>query len=146
MWRNRLVWISLMVIIAGLLFYSSEGSLFYIIVVMAIAAVTAAVLLSLDARRMRISYSVRSGIEEGSSLQLVIRIQTGRVTAARSVLAEFEIKNRMFDTYEKKRFLMELSDSDNTFRVPFQAYHCGEMTFKCVSAKVYDIFSLSARI
>ena len=51
-----------MVIIAGLLFYSSEGSLFYIIVLMAIAAVTAAVLLSLDARRMRISYSVRSGI------------------------------------------------------------------------------------
>ena len=77
-----------MVIMAGLLFYSSEGSLFYIIVLMATAAVTAAVLLSLDARRMRISYSVRSGIEEGSSLQLVIRIQTGRVTAARSVLAE----------------------------------------------------------
>ena len=100
MWRNRLVWISLMVIMAGLLFYSSEGSLFYIIVLM----VTAAVLLSLDARRMRISYSVRSGIEEGSSLQLVIRIQTGRVTAARSVLAEFEIKNRMFDTYEKNVF------------------------------------------
>ena len=142
MWRNRLVWISLMVIIAGLLFYSSEGSLFYIIVLMAIAAVTAAVLLSLDARRMRISYSVRTGIEEGSSLQLVIRIQTGRVTAARSVLAEFEIRNRMFDTYEKKRFLMELSDSDNTFKVPFQAEHCGEMTFKCVSAKAYDIFSL----
>ena len=105
MWRNRLVWISLMVIMAGLLFYSSEEFLLYIIVLMAIAAVTAAVLLSLDARRMRISYSVRAGIEEGSSLQLVIRIQTGRVTAARSVLAEFEIKNRMFDTYEKKHFL-----------------------------------------
>ena len=142
MWRNRLVWISLMVIMAGLLFYSSEEFLFYVIVLMVIAAVTAAVLLSLDARRMKVSYSVRSGIEEGSSLQLVIRIQTGRVTAARSVAVEFEIKNRMFDTYEKKRFLMELSDSDNTFRVPFQAEHCGEMTFKCVSAKAYDIFSL----
>lgn len=142
MWRNRLVWISLMVIMAGLLFYSSEEFLFYVIVLMAAAAVTAAVLLSLDARRMKVSYSVRSGIEEGSSLQLVIRIQTGRVTAVRSVAVEFEIKNCMFDTYEKKRFMMELSDSDNTFRVPFQAEHCGEMTFKCVSAKAYDIFSL----
>ena len=142
MWRNRLVWISLMVIMAGLLFYSSEEFLFYIIVLMVVAAVTAAVLLHLDARRMRLSYSVRPGIEEGGSMQLVIRIETGRVTAARIVAVEFEIKNRMFDTYEKKRFLMELSDSKNTFKVPFPAEHCGEMTFKCLSAKAYDIFSL----
>ncbi len=142
MWRNRLSYISLIVILAVLMFVSAQEFLFFAIVLMIAAAVISAVLVRLDAAGMKVSYSVRSGTEEGRKVQLAIKVDARRVITARTVVVEFEIKNRMFDTYEKKRLLLELSDKKNTFRVPFQAEHCGEMTFKCVSARAYDMLTL----
>ncbi len=142
MWRNRLAYISIMVVLLGLLLFSSEEYLLYLIIIMAVLAAAAATLVRLDAAGMKVTYTVRSGTEEGRMVQLAIKVDAKRMIAARTVLVEFEIKNRMFDTYEQRRFLLELSDRKNTFRVPFNAEHCGEMTFKCVSARAYDMFSL----
>ena len=142
MWRNRLIYISAVVVLAVLLFFSSEEYLFFVILLMLVLAAASAILIRIDAAGMKVSYTVRAGTEEGRMLQLAIKIDAKRFITARTVDAEFEIKNRLFDTYETRHFIIELSENSNTFRIPFHAEKCGEMVFKCVSLKAHDMFGL----
>lgn len=142
MWRNRLIYISAVAALAVLLFFSSEEFLFFAILLMIAAAAASALLIRIDAAGINVSHTVRSGTEEGRTLQLAIKINAKRSITVRTIDAEFEIKNRLFDTTETKHFIIELSDKDNTFKIPFDAEKCGELVFKCVSLKAYDMFGL----
>lgn len=142
MLKNQLSYISILAVLIGLLLFSSEEYLFYVIILMTVLAAVSALLTKLDAAGMRIMHTIKPGTQEKHNLELSVKVDARRMTAARTVMVEFEVKNNMFDTYEKRRLLLELSDGKNIFNVPFNAEYCGEMTFRCASARVYDIFGL----
>lgn len=142
MLKNQLSYISILTVLIGLLLFSSEEYLFYVIILMTALAAVSALLTKIDAAGMRIMYTVKPGTQEKHDPELAVKVDARRMTAARTVIVELEIKNNMFDTYEKRRLLLELSDGKNIFNVPFNAEHCGEMRFKCSSARAYDIFGL----
>ena len=58
------------------------------------------------------------------------------------ILAEFDVRNEMFDMTESKRLWLKVQGRTTTFEVPIATDKCGEVSVKCKNIQVYDIFKL----
>ena len=58
------------------------------------------------------------------------------------ILAEFDVRNEMFDMTESKRLWLKVQGRTTTFEVPIATDKCGEVSVKCKNIQVYDIFNV----
>lgn len=143
MLKNRMGFILLMALFAILLIYS--GNIFFLagIIVLAVCIILLAILINVDAKKIRVAIEARDGGRENDILPAYVIISNAsRLLVAQSVYIEVELENIMIGTTTTKSFLLMLTDKDTRYDVSSKLSACGEIHLHIKKAKVYDMFHI----
>ena len=114
MWKNRLNYALIMLVLLILLVLFSKPFLLAILLLLSAVALLLALFTWHDAESIRTSVSIQSGGREGSETPMTFCFASKkRLLAARSILVEMEAYNEMFCETAQKRMLFALSDTEN---------------------------------
>ena len=145
MWKNRTTYIGLILLSAILLFFTAKPFFFLLLLGLFLLAGILYFCLFRDTKKIRISLELQHGGQEGKALPLCFRIEyPGRLSAAGAILVELQIRNVMFHTIDKKRFLIPLEDKKTVYEVDWPVKCCGEIRFHCEQIQVRDVLRLFA--
>ena len=98
-----------------------------------------------DTVKLRVVMELRHGGQAGKSMPLRFRLEySGRLIATGSVLVELQIRNVMFHTIEKKRYLIPLENEETVYELDWPVKNCGEILFHCEKIQVRDVLRLFA--
>ena len=143
MWKNRLNYALIMLVLLILLVLFSKPFLLAILLLLSAVALLLALFTWHDAESIRTSVSIQSGGREGSETPMTFCFASKkRLLAARSILVEMEAYNEMFCETAQKRMLFALSDTENEYTVSVPLVWCGKVTFRCTAIHIQDIFGL----
>ena len=149
MWKNRTTYIGLILLSVILLYFTAKPVFLLWLAGLCLLAVALLFCLYRDAGKTGVSMEVQHGGQEGKTIELCFRMEhTGRLTATGSVLVELQIRNIMFHTIEKKRFLIPLENGKNVYTLDWPVTRCGEVRFHCERIQIRDVlrlFSLKIR-
>lgn len=108
--------------------------------------VTAAVMylfLRRGSRSIEMKMKISPTVQEGQEVFLSLDVQSGpSLLTAGYILTEITIKNKMFQTEERKRLLMSLAGRGDHFEVQVPADLCGETSIECENIWIFDLFKL----
>ena len=143
MLRNRLYMGLLAVATAALLLYSGEPLLLAALAVQLGLVIIMGVLVRHDAGVLQTSIRVRPGGQDGRTMTAALTVHAaGAMFVTRSVIAEVEIHNTMFDTTEHRRFLLPITSGDTTYELDYLPPRCGRLTISCKGIWVQDLLRL----
>lgn len=143
MWKNRTTYIGLILLSVILLYFSAKPFFLVLLLGLFLLAGILYGCLRRDAKRIRVSLELRHGAQEGKALPLCFRIDyPGKLSAAGAILVELQIRNVMFHTIDKKRFLIPLEDKKSVYEVDWPVKCCGEIRFHCEQIRVRDVLRL----
>lgn len=149
MWKNRTTYIGLILLSVILLYFTAKPVFLLWLAGLFLLAMALLLCLYRDTGRIWLSMEVQHGSQEGKSMSLCFRPEhTGRLTATGSVLVELQIRNIMFHTIEKKRFLIPLENGRTVYELDWPVTRCGEIRFQCERIQIRDVlrlFSLNIR-
>lgn len=149
MWKNRTTYIGLILLSVILLYFTAKPVFLLWLAGLFLLAMALLFCLYRDTGKIRISMEVQHGSQEGKNMSLCFRLEhTGRLTATGSVLVELQIRNIMFHTIEKKRFLIPLENGKTVYELDWPVTRCGEIRFHCERIQIRDVlrlFSLNIR-
>ena len=143
MWKNRTTYIGLILLSAILLYFSAKPVFLLWLAGLFLLALVLLVCLRRDTGKIGISMEVQHVGQEGKTMSLCFRMEhTGRLTATGSVLIELQIRNIMFHTIEKKRYLIPLENGKNVYELEWPVTSCGEIRFHCERIQIRDVLRL----
>ena len=133
-------------VVAGcmiLLFIYSRPFMLYTAFLLVLVSAGMYLLLRRDVRRIDTELSIMPAIREGQNAVLSADISSGHLLyAAGYILTEIEIRNEMFGTAERRKFLMSISGNRNHFEIPMETELCGETHIECKAVCVFDLLKL----
>lgn len=145
MWKNRTTYIGLILLSGILLYFSAKPFFFVLLLGLLLMAGILFLCLRRDAGKIRVSLDMLHSGQEGRTFPIRFHIEyPGRLLAAGAVLVELQVRNVMFHTIEKKRFLIPLEDGKDTYEADWPVKRCGELRFHCERIQVRDILRLFA--
>ena len=140
---NRLYMALLAAATAGLLLYSGEPLLLAALMVELALVIVMGVLVRHDAALLHTSIRVRPGGQDGRKLPITLTVKAdGPLFVTRSVIVEAEGYNTMFDTTVRKRYLLPITGSENTYKLEVHPSRCGRITVGCRGVWVQDLLRL----
>lgn len=143
MWKNKAGYACLMISVAAMLFFFGKSFLLWVLIGLVLLAGITAGLIRVDARKMKVSFQIRNGSQEGKDYKLGISIEERkRLSVTGYILLELEITNQMLEKAEHKRYLIPLSDKKSEYDIKMQAQCCGEVKFNCIGIWLVDYFHL----
>ena len=141
--KNRLGYALVMAGCAMLLFFYSTPFFLYMLFVMAAVALGMMLLLKRDAGYLRTEFQIYKSSDREKKVSLKIRTTSAhRILAAGSMVADVVIRNEMFDTSDRRRFVLNLRNKENFFQIPLSLIQCGEIQVECVDIRICDLFRL----
>lgn len=141
--KNRLGFILLLALFVILLIYS--GNVFFLggIVVLTVLIVLLAIMVNIDAGRIKIGIEARDGGRENDVLSAYVTVRNERwLLVAQSVYIEAEMENIMTGTTTTKRFRLMLTDKDTEYDISSKPSACGKLHLHIKKAMVYDMFHI----
>lgn len=149
MWKSRIAYIGLILLSGVLLFFCAKPFFFCLGIGLVLLAGILWGCLRRDAGAIRVTMEVAHGGQTGRELPLRFRVDhPEKLLATGAVIIELQIRNAMFHTIEKRRFLLPMEDGKEYYEVLWPVERCGELRFHCESVRVRDmlrLFLLSAR-
>lgn len=143
MWKNRLFYGLLIVILGILLFFFSNPFLLYAMIILILMACFAAGLLQSDARAVRISLQVRPGIQKGKELPLVFKIESRhRLRVTGMISLQVDIFYEMLQKSERRYIELPAEGDRNSYEIPVRMEQCGDVRFSCVQIQIRDLMNL----
>lgn len=128
--------------LAALLLLFSTAYLLYVLLVLAALAAALAVLIRVDARRITLSAKAASGGRVGQRVRVTLTAGGGRLFAAGYAAVDLEIRNIMFGTVRRQRFVLPLRGREEQYETALEMDLCGETLLRCVGARVWDVLGL----
>lgn len=145
MWKNRTTYVGLILLSVILLYFSANSFFLLWLVGLFLLAIALLLCLRRDTVKLRVVMELRHGGQAGKSMPLRFRLEySGRLIATGSVLVELQIRNVMFHTIEKKRFLIPLENEETVYELDWPVKNCGEIRFHCEKIQVRDVLRLFA--
>lgn len=145
MWKNRTTYIGLILLSGILLYFTAKPFFFVLLLGLFLLAGILVLCLKRDAGKLHVSLDMLHSGQEGRAFPIRFHIEyPGRLLAAGAVLVELQIRNVMFHTIERKKFLIPLEDGRDTYEVEWPVKRCGELRFHCERIQVRDILRLFA--
>jgi hypothetical protein len=135
MWKNRLGYASLMIVLAVLLFFSGKSFLLTVLLLLLILLPIFRGLIRKDGKQIELQ------LKKEDMLVAVIHAEENFLVADRLQL-ELEIKNEMFDRTEYLQFLLPIKGKEQIYRLPIENNLCGQVRFRCTHAWVTDLLGL----
>ena len=143
MWKNRTTYIGLILLSVILLYFSAKPFFLLWLIGLFLLAIALLSCLRRDTGKIRVTMELRHGGQAGKSLPLCFRLEySGRLIATGSILVELQIRNIMFHTIEKKRFLIPLENGKTVYELDWPVKSCGELRFHCERIQVRDVLRL----
>lgn len=143
MWKNRLGYICITAGCMVLLFMYSSPFLVYTCLLLVAAALVMGILLHREARNLKVDLNIEPAGLNGENVHPVMTLEAPvRLWASGYAMVEVSIQNLMFNTKEKKRFLMPVRGRENSFELPVATEKCGEVSVECRNVWIYDMFRL----
>lgn len=140
---NRTGYISLIIVLLIMLYFTSMPFLAYMIVVLILMAAIMGLLLLIDSVCIHAGLTVKNSGQLGREIPYTLSIGSrGGLLVTRGVLVELEIYNKMFDSTTYKTIMFELKNGKKDCTVNMLAGQCGELEFRCQSIHVIDMLGL----
>lgn len=141
--NSRIIQISIIVILALLLFIFGTGFLLCVILLMIATGILADVLLKYDSEHMKVRLETDSTCTAGESM--VLRLYTehsGRILAASRLYAVIDAENVMLSDHSHYELVLELNESRAAYvsELPFAV--CGQMRLSLSEVSVMDALGL----
>ena len=144
--RSRVGFCLLIVVLALLVFFFSTPLLLGVLLFLLVFGAAMGLLLRLDAKRLKVDFSVRAGGREGDTIPLILTVEKkGRLFVSQSILVELEVKNTMFGSSSTQVFLLTLAGKESRYETSAVAEQCGEVCISCRRAEVRDLLKLFRR-
>ena len=129
--------------LAALLVAFGKSYLLWMLLVLVALAVSAAVLVRIDARQMRLKAHLTPGSRVGKPVKLTLQAERkGRFLAAGYAVVDLETENRMFGTTQTRQLVLPLRDRENTFTAELNLDLCGETVLRCTGLRIWDQLGL----
>ena len=135
MWKNRLGYASLMIILAVLLFFSGKSFLLTALLLLVVLFPVFGMMIRKDGKQIELQ------LKKEDMVEVVIHAE-GNLRVADRLQLELEIKNEMFDRTECLQFLLPIKGKEQTYRLPTENKLCGQVRFRCTHAWVTDLLGL----
>lgn len=143
MWKNRLAYILLAVVLAVLLFWYASPFLLCSLILLGLLAVLSALLLRREARQLHIEAEIASGAHEGGTLLLQLEADgQKKLPGVRSIILTVSVKNNLLGETKEKKILLPMTDGRREFCIPISTGCCGGLRICCVKAEARDILQL----
>lgn len=143
MWKNRLFYGLLIVILGVLLFFFSNPFLLYAMIILILMACFAAGLMHGDAKAVRISLQVRSGIQRGKDLPLVFKVESRHPLRVTGIIRiQVDIFYEMLQKTERKYIELLAEGDRNSYEIPVRMEQCGDVRFSCAQIQIGDLLNL----
>lgn len=140
---NRTGYISLIIVLFIMLYFTSMPFLAYSIAVLVLMAVITGILLVIDSASIHAGLTIKGSGQLGREIPYTLSIGSrSGLLVTRSVLVELEIYNKMFDSTTHKTVMFELKNGKNDCTVNLLAGQCGQMDFRCQSIHIIDMLGL----
>lgn len=144
--RSRVGFCLLIVVLALLVFFFSTPLLLGVLLFLLVFGAAMGLLLRLDAKRLKVDFSVHAGGREGDAIPLILTVEKkGRLFVSQSILVELEVKNTMFGSSSTQVFLLTLAGKESRYETSAVAEQCGEACISCRRAEVRDLLKLFRR-
>lgn len=129
--------------LAVLLYAFSVPALLWLELVLVLLALALGLFLRLDAGHLQMELRTASGCRVGAPLRLTLTAKgPGRYWSAGYAQVRVEIDNIMCGTREEKDFQLSLREGKETFETELPTDLCGELRFRCMEVKLYDMLGL----
>ena len=119
-------------VLAALLFFFSAPLLLWLLLVLLGLTALVALLLWLDARRLKLTLHAPAGGRVGQPLALQLKTdRRGPFLAAGHAAVELELDSEMFGVTARRQFLLPLRSNTGNFETTLTAALCGETRLRC---------------
>lgn len=135
MWKNRLGYASLTIILAVLLFFSGKSVLLTALLLLVVLFPVFGVMIRKDGKQIELQLKKEDMVE-------VIIHAKGNLWVADRLQLELEIKNEMFGRTEYLQFLLPIKGKEQTYRLPIENKLCGQVRFRCTHVWITDLLGL----
>lgn len=143
MWKNRIGYACMLMIMSGMLFHFGRPFLLGMLVLMVVLPLVMAAVLQMDARKIQVQLQARAGGKAGQELPAEFRISSeGKLYASGKLQVELKISNRMFGTEESRCMLLESTEPGSTYPLHMVMPLCGEVSIQCGKVRLYDLLGL----
>ena len=133
--RSRVGFCLLIAVLALLVFFFSPPLLLGVLLFLLVFGAAMGLLLRLDAKRLKVDFSVHAGGREGDVIPLVLTVEKkGRLFVSQSILVELEIKNTMFGSSSTQVFLLTLAGKESRYETSAVAPGGGAGFFEALPA------------
>ena len=130
-------------VLAALLFFFSAPLLLWLLLVLLGLTALVALLLWLDARRLKLTLHAPAGGRVGQPLALQLKTdRRGPFLAAGHAAVELELDSEMFGVTARRQFLLPLRSNTGNFETTLTAALCGETRLRCRRVSIQDVFGL----
>lgn len=142
--KNRISYLLFLVVVSFTLILSGKTFLFCILLISLMVALLSVCLTKRDAGQITVQIHSRENNREDRKITFSLEVGANHtLVAASGILVELELHNTMFDTVERKRMLLCLTDRKNDYNVTFPTVQCGELQIICNGAWVLDRLKLA---
>ena len=143
MWKNRMGYILTIALLLGLVFFFSNPYLLCAAGIRVFLALHSGLAIRRECHKMEIKMELGAGTTGGGEVPFRILLSMKKSPwFLRYLEVEIEKKNKMFQTTERKRFLLSLAGQENCFESSEYVPLCGEVEISCRSVKAYDFLKL----
>lgn len=141
--KNRIAYSLIFIGELAFFIWSGQPFLAWLAVMHVLVALLIAVLLKRDASRIHLQFVMPGSVQEGKNLVFTVKVQVdGTLLAMQHIVADVEIKNKMFDVVEKKRIALEIEGRTREYQLKFPMNRCGQMEFAAETVWGEDILGL----
>lgn len=141
--KNRIAYGILIAVAAVLLFGFSKTYILYLIIAFVAFAAGMVFILKRDADGITLDASINIDNNIDRNIQCVFKIESRkRLIATKSIMVEFELYNKMFDSTRHKTVIFELRDKRHMYEVPVETIMCGEVSVRCISVHAIDMLGI----
>lgn len=143
MWKSRAAYIGLIILSGVLLFLCAKPFFLCVCLGLILLAVILFLCLKRDAETIRVTMEMPHGSRVGREQPLRFRVEhPEKLLATGAVLVELQIRNVMFHTIDKKRYLIPMEDDREYYEVMLPVPLCGELRVHCGGIRVRDMLKL----
>lgn len=143
--KSRILYGIILLIEAGLLFWSGNGLLMGILTAQFLLLILLWFCLVFDTEKLKLSLQVPAACLAGRGLTLTLEMNKRLFLAAGVLEAVLECENRMMDEKKEIPIRVNFSGKNHTIQIPFQADVCGQNRLRLKRICCYDIFGLMER-
>ena len=141
--KRRLAYWLVLAVLAIFLFFFSQPFFLWALAIFGVLALVVGALVRADAKNLHLHLEVRSGGREGSQVPLTVVVRpTGPILVARCVEMELSVENVMFGDVRRRKMQLRLARGEQRYQIPIPAPQCGQVCFRCDSARALDVLDL----